>query len=488
MVANDTYLHGIDIVEIDDGIRPIQTATSSIIGLIGTAPDADEDVFPLNEPVLIIGDRTKAALLGATGTLPAAMRDILSVFGAPVVLVRVDAGQTTPQTWSNLIGDPTTKTGVYAFLTAWHKVKAKPRMIIAPGWTGLRPSNGIKQINVGTAGQYDKVPTISFTNAQGDTGAGAAAVAHVVAGALSSITVTNPGSGYTSPPTVVITRAAGDGKSSSGAATAVLGKAKNPVAAAIEGILPNLRAIALIEGPNISNTEAIDFRQDFGTSRTMIIDPNVLVWDITVSDYVSRSGVALAAAMQSYMDNTYGFWWSFSNQAVPNIGGIDRPVTWDLEDPTTDANFLNQNQVATIVRVDSQSQGGFRFWGLRTTSADPLWAFLSVRRTADMIYDSIVQGFLWMLDRPFSAQLIIDGVETVNYYLRSLKARGATIDGSAWIDPNLNSIDQLVAGKLRIEFDFEPPAPIERITFGARRNPNYYDVMISDVLRDLPTL
>lgn len=33
------FLHGIETVEIDDGIRPIETVKSSIIGLIGTAPD-----------------------------------------------------------------------------------------------------------------------------------------------------------------------------------------------------------------------------------------------------------------------------------------------------------------------------------------------------------------------------------------------------------------------------------------------------------------
>lgn len=34
------FLHGIETVEIDDGIRPIETVKSSIIGLIGTAPDS----------------------------------------------------------------------------------------------------------------------------------------------------------------------------------------------------------------------------------------------------------------------------------------------------------------------------------------------------------------------------------------------------------------------------------------------------------------
>ena len=43
-MAQDQFLHGIEIVQIDDGARPIQTVRSSVIGVIGTAPDADPGV------------------------------------------------------------------------------------------------------------------------------------------------------------------------------------------------------------------------------------------------------------------------------------------------------------------------------------------------------------------------------------------------------------------------------------------------------------
>ena len=37
----EQYLHGAEVVEIDNGARPIRTAQSGVIGLVGTAPDAD---------------------------------------------------------------------------------------------------------------------------------------------------------------------------------------------------------------------------------------------------------------------------------------------------------------------------------------------------------------------------------------------------------------------------------------------------------------
>jgi phage tail sheath protein FI len=76
-------------------------------------------------------------------------------------------------------------------------------------------------------------------------------------------------------------------------------------------------------------------------------------------------------------------------------------------------------------------------------------------------------------------------VRSVQFYLRTLKARGATLGGDAWIDRTLNTRDRLAAGHLTISFDIEPPAPIERLTFQAHRNVAYYDILLEEVIREL---
>jgi uncharacterized protein len=492
--AGMQYLHGIEILNIDDGIRPIQTVKSAVIGIIGTAPDADPSVFPINEPVLLIGDQRKAALLGLLGTLPRAVKDVFSIVGATVVIVRVEQGiadngvtgeaaanQVKARTWSNMVGDPALKTGVWAFMTSTHKVKVKPRILVAPGFTGDRPSTGIKSITINTGGgTYVTTPTVVIT---GD-GQGATGVARLVNGSVEAVVITNPGVGYTQA-TVSFTGGNLSGGNVAATASAVFGKAANPVAKALEAVAHRVRAHALLEGPNTTNEEAVDFRQDFGTRRTMILDPHALVWDRQLNDYVPRPSSAIAAGLQAYQDYNRGFWWPFSNVAIPNVGGISRPISWEIDDPDTDANYLNENEVTPIIRVDSIGEGGWRFWGLRTCDNDPMWAFWNVSRTTDMIFESITNAMLWIMDRPIRPEVIEQGVETVNFYLRSLERRGATLGGKAWIDKQMNTRDQLMAGKLRIEFDYEPPAPIERLTFGARRNSVYYDVLIDQVIKDL---
>ena len=47
------YHHGVRVIEITEGIRPIRTISTAIIGLVATASDANADFFPYDKPVLV---------------------------------------------------------------------------------------------------------------------------------------------------------------------------------------------------------------------------------------------------------------------------------------------------------------------------------------------------------------------------------------------------------------------------------------------------
>lgn len=140
----ETFLHGVEIVEIDAGPRAIQTVRSSVIGLIGTAPDADAASFPLNTPVLIAGSRLEAAKLDTTGagegTLPAAVDAIFDQgVGALIVVVRVEEEASQEATVTHVVGGVDAVTGAYtglhAFLGAQSAVHVTPKVLVAPGFT-----------------------------------------------------------------------------------------------------------------------------------------------------------------------------------------------------------------------------------------------------------------------------------------------------------------------------------------------------------------
>lgn len=390
----EQFLHGVEVVEIDTGTRPIRTVKSSVIGLVGTAPLALAAKYPLNVPVLVSGPRA-AADLGADGTLGDAY-DALYAQGVNVaVVVRVEEGLDAASTLANAVGDPAQQTGAWALLTSASVNGQTPRILAAPGLTA--PAD----------------PAV-----------------------------------------------------------------KNPLADALVSIADRLRAVAIGDGPGTTEADAITYAGLWGSDRFYLVDPQVQVFDVDTATFVSRPTSGYVAGIISRTDNERGFWWSPSNRAIRGITGVSRPISFGLSDPDTEANRLNEANVATIVRP---AAGGFVLWGNRGNATDALWAFLSVRRTADLVYDSIERAHLWALDRPFSAQLILDIRDSVQAYIDRLTALGALLGGKVWVDAELNTEATLKAGQLFINFDIEPPAPLEHLTFRAHRNGELYDELVANV-------
>lgn len=134
---------GIALTRIDSEPRPAVYSDMSVVGLIGTAPAADADDFPLNTPVFMYSDdATMLGKLGATGTLADAVKLINEQLGefqvaAKIVIVRVTAGVNAAATITNIVGDGIT-TGLSAFLRAGPELGFIPRLIAAPGFTSQR--------------------------------------------------------------------------------------------------------------------------------------------------------------------------------------------------------------------------------------------------------------------------------------------------------------------------------------------------------------
>ena len=454
-----TFLHGVEVLQIDSGARPIQTVRSSVIGLIGTAPDADATKFPLNTPVLI-ASRSEMAGLGTTGTLQGALDLIYDQAGAVVVVIRVTAGADERATITNVVGGINGTTGAYegvhAFLASENAVGFTPRVLIAPGFTHQRTANGILTIPVTTQGSgYTTAPAVTIA-APPAGGAQATAVAVLGTGAnagkVVSITVTNSGEGYTSNPTVTI--AAPTSGVQAVAGTPTRGTVRSRVLAEMLGIAQRLRAVIIADGPNTTDAAAIQLNDDFGSDRIYVIDP----WVLVAGEAVPASSAV--AGLINKVDNERGFWWSPSNNEIAGIEGTARAIDFTLGDYTSRANLLNEQKIATIIR-----EQGFRLWGNRTLSSEPLYAFLSVRRTADMINESILRGHLWAVDRCITATYLEEVMESVRGYLRSLKARGAILGGDVWVDPELNSPTSIANGQVFFDFEFTPPYPAERVTF-----------------------
>ncbi len=134
-----TYLHGPEVITLNDPQRPIKVLKASVIGLVATADDADAAAFPENTPVLLNSDKL-IAKAGTTGTLKDALTDIYKQARALVVVVRVPEGADSAEAQANIIGEikaDESRTGIEALAHAQAITGVRPRLLIATGFSSI---------------------------------------------------------------------------------------------------------------------------------------------------------------------------------------------------------------------------------------------------------------------------------------------------------------------------------------------------------------
>ncbi|WP_455475510.1 phage tail sheath subtilisin-like domain-containing protein [Bartonella sp. B17] len=456
------FLHGVEVIESDDGTRSLRTAQSAVIGIVGTAPDADAQAFPLNTPVLVSGSLLQAAKLDKIGkrrgTLPNALDLIFKQVGAIVVVVRVEEGDNEHTTLANVLGGVNANgayEGVHALIGAQSLLGQTPRILVAPGFTHKRPVT-LSKINVTNQGSGYSQATVKIAG-------GAKAEAIISDGKITSVVIKEHGLDYQTAPSVTI-----EGDGTGATAIAETKATSNPVAAELLGIAERLRAIVVIDAPNTMDEAALSVAKDFDSKRAIIIDPFV---HVNRNGNISEEPASAAfAGVIAKTDFTHGFWHSPSNKVINGIVGVARPIDFSIGDRSSRANLLNEQNITTIIR-----ENGYRLWGNRTLSSDTKFAFLSVVRTADMINDAILRGHLWAVDRNIKTTYLSDVSESVNAYLRDLKAQGAILGGRCAPDTELNTASAIEDGKVYFNVEFTPTTPAEHITFRSRITNDYLE-------------
>ena len=231
--------------------------------------------------------------------------------------------------------------------------------------------------------------------------------------------------------------------------------ATEAVATAMDVLAGRLKAIGIIDGPNTTDEAAIAYAENFGSKRLFMVDPAVKQWSTVTNADEAVPASAIAAGMFAQTDARFGFWASPSNKEIAGITGTVRPIEYLDGDPTCRANLLNAASITTIIR-----DGGYRLWGNRTLSADPKWSFVTRVRTTDMVMDAIQVGMKWAVDRGITKTYVKDVTETVQAFMRDLKALGAVINFEVYPDLEKTTATQIEQGKVywTIRFTDVPPA------------------------------
>ncbi len=375
------YHHGVRVVEINEGTRTIRTVSTAIIGLVATAPEADETMFPLNTPVLLTSVDSGINSAGDLGTLKYALNAIKEQCTPLIVVVRVTEGETEAETTSNVIGgmENGKRTGMQALLVAKAQLSITPRILGCPGLDTLE------------------------------------------------------------------------------------------VSTAMVSVAQSLRAFAYVSAHGCETLEeAIAYRNNFGQREIMVLWPDFLSWN-TVTDSTEISwATASALGLRAQIDEDTGWHKTLSNVAVNGVLGINKDVTFDLQSPATDAGVLNAADVTTLI-----NEQGYRFWGSRTCSSDPLFAFENYTRTAQVLSDTMADAHMWAIDKPMNPGLVRDIVEGINAKFRELINKGYLLGGEAWYDAESNDTSTLKDGILTIDYNYTPVPPLENLMLCQRITDTY---------------
>ena len=241
------------------------------------------------------------------------------------------------------------------------------------------------------------------------------------------------------------------------------------VATALAGICQQLRAFGYISAYGCKTVqEATKYRDNFSQRELMLIWPDFVSWNTTANQSDIAYATACALGLRAKIDTETGWHKTLSNVGVNGVTGIPASVFWDLQAPGTDADLLNEAGVTTLVRKD-----GFRFWGNRSCSDDPLFLFENYTRTAQVLADTMAEAHMWAVDKPVTATLIRAIVEGIKAKFRELKSNGYIIDADCWYDESANDKETLKAGKLYIDYDYTPVPPLEDLTLRQRITDKY---------------
>lgn len=473
MAAN--YLHGVETIELKKGPVPISVVKSAVVALVGIAPTGPKNTLT------IVQNAADAAQFGAEVpgfNIPQALAAIFAqgsglvlvvntfddttnvaiATAEEVVISNVGKGKTAAAPVKDFVLKQTVSGTTTTVASSKYTIDAFGNIVITD--TAL-----LTLINAGTAAitaDYKKLDPATVSAAQivgtinGTTGA---RTGIKVFGLSYTLYGMNPkiiiAPGYSTLSAV--------GTEMIAAATAY-------------------RGIALLDAPaGTTVSGAIAGRGPLGTvglfftssERAVLCYPMVKAYDAATDSNQDRPLSQFLAGVIAATDNSDGYWFSPSNREIKGIVGVERTITWAVNDASTDANLLNEKGILTL----AQGFGtGIRVWGNRSaafpTSTAPA-NFINVRRVADILHESLELAMLQFIDRPLN-QATIDSIrESVNAFMRTLIARGAIINGECTYDPAKNPPTEIAAGHVTFDINFMPPTPMERITFESFIDVNY---------------
>ncbi|MGU3349963.1 phage tail sheath subtilisin-like domain-containing protein [Pseudomonas monsensis] len=459
MAAN--YLHGIETTEVERGPRAIRVVKSAVIALVGTAP-----IGPVNELTQSLNE-TDAAQFGSHlpgFSIPEALEGIYD-FGAGTVLV------------VNVLDPAVHRTSVVGQEQQFGDNDLLQLVHGALQLLTIKSADGATTYVSGTDYTADMLIGRVKRLATGSIPANAQVKADYTYADPSKVTPADIIGGVTVAGRRTGLKAFQDSYNLLGYFPKIFiapgFSTLNSVSVELNNSAVQLSAFAYIDAPIGSTVQQVIAGRgpagaiNFNTSsdRVRLCYPHVKVYDAATDGSRLQPLSIRAAGLRAKIDNDKGYWWSMSNQELVGVIGLERPLTARVDDPNSEVNLLNENGITTVFNSFGT---GLRLWGNRSAAWPTVTHtrnFENVRRTKDVVDESIRYSSLQFVDQPVTSSLIDSITESVNLFIRKLIGDEALLGGECWYDPARNPQTELELGHVLLNYKLGVPVPFERGTF-----------------------
>ncbi|APO76117.1 phage tail sheath protein [Rhizobium etli 8C-3] len=264
-----------------------------------------------------------------------------------------------------------------------------------------------------------------------------------------------------------------------------IGGAANAVATAMSTVAGKIiDCMAIVDTPVTDREAAAAYAEDFATALNVIACYPQVIVNLGAGNVTRSMSPHVAAAMIRRDKETGGPHKAFWNRPLQGILGPSIPVGYIDGEITSDANFLNQVGIGTIIE-------GKLLWAPFTTASDPTvqkWRSIKRIRTRRAVEKAVLRPLRQYLSEDITPHMVSLIYRSLDQFLGDLQTLGAIIDYELLWSASMNPATILEAGALRVKMRFAETPDLVDLQIYSEPQPEAFDVLQAAIAASLSQL
>lgn len=261
--------------------------------------------------------------------------------------------------------------------------------------------------------------------------------------------------------------------------------AANAVATTLSTIAGKIiDAIVIADAPSTSREDAEEWAEDFATALNVVgMFPNCIMnlGAGNVTRPLSASVAAQIVRNDKANGNPYKAFW---NKRLEGVLGLNKTVNYIDGEITSDANWLNQRGLGTVIEKNL-------LWSPFTTATDPTtvaWRSIKKIRTRRAIEKAVVRPLRLYMSQDLTPHMATLVYQSLDEFLGDLVTLGALVDYEIIWSKAMNPRSLLEAGAMRVKARFAETPDLVDLQIYDEPMPEAFDVLEAAIASALTQL